>query len=593
MLQYTLSFPEPHTHLFHVELELGDPDPAGVMLSLPVWIPGSYLVREFARHIVRLEAEQGGSALPVRKVDKHRWQLMPEADAGSVRIRYQVYAYDLSVRGAYLDQFRAFFNGTSVFLAVLGREQESCRVDIRLPVQCAHWQIATGLRPLAAGGYEAYDYDELIDCPVEIAQFQRLSFKACDVPHEFILSGAVCEDAERLVADVKAICEYQIRFWGAPAPFSSYHFLTMVTADGYGGLEHRNSTALLCSRQDLPQPHETARKQSYRQLLGLISHEYFHTWLVKRIKPMEFVPYDLAQENYTRQLWLFEGVTSYYDDLLLLRSGLITADEYLETLSQTITAVWRNPGSAVQTLEEASLDAWIKYYRQDENSPNSLVSYYTKGALVALCTDLLIRKHSGGTRSLDDVMRALWLHYGQTGLGVPPGAFEQLATQQAGEDLSAFFELALRSSHELPLRELLAEQGIEWQQRQALNQADKGGWLERLPEPRAGLGIKVEAVPEGLKVVQVPSGSAAERAGLAAGDVIMAVENHKVGGESQLQFPSARQGEGMLVHAFRRNQLHCLVVVLQCQPELTIGLRSASGLVFLGMGLSDQMKNQP
>ncbi|WP_028453229.1 M61 family metallopeptidase [Chitinilyticum aquatile] len=557
MLQYTLSISEPHSHLFDVELNIPDPDPSGQILVLPVWIPGSYLIREFARHVVSIAAFAGDEPVVLAKLDKHRWQVAPLPDSLPLRVVYRVYAFDLSVRGAYLDQFRGFFNGTSVFLAVEGQESIPCQLDIVLPAVLAHWRVATGLPRLAADGsrFLADNYDALIDHPVELGDFRRLQFLAAGVPHHFVLAGRHRVDESRLIEDARKICEYQIAFWGEPAPFADYHFLTMATGDGYGGLEHRNSTALLCSRDDLPLAHETARKAGYRQFLGLVSHEYFHTWLVKRIKPAEFVPYRLDRENYTRQLWLFEGVTSYYDDLVLVRTGLLSVQEYLNQLAQTITAVRRNPGSRVQTLEEASLDAWVKYYRQDENSPNALASYYAKGALVALCTDLLIRKHSQGRQSLDDVMRALWRLYGKPGLGVPDGEFERLATELASANLSGFFDLALRSGAELPLQELLESEGVEWQQRPAASAKDKGGWLD-LPVPGSrGMGARYEAAPEGVRITHVLSASPAERAGLAAGDVLVAAAGLRVTPDKLDAMLAANQGEALHLHAFRRDEL--------------------------------------
>ncbi|WP_211234037.1 M61 family metallopeptidase [Chitinilyticum litopenaei] len=572
MIEYRISPLRPHAHLFEITLTIPQPAAAGQILALPVWIPGSYLVREFARNIVRIAASSAGASVALTKLDKQRWQAEPLPEGQGLTVVYEVYAYDLSVRGAYLDQYRGFFNGTSVFLAVAGQEDRPCRMRIDLPAELAHWRVAGGL-PAADAAWQADNYDVLIDHPFELGEFREFWFEAGNRAHRFVIAGRHQLDEARLRSDVQRICDCQIGFWG-DAPFADYHFLTFAVGDGYGGLEHRNSTALLCSRNDLPLPHETSRKQAYRQFLGLVSHEYFHTWLVKRIKPAEFVPYRLDGENYTRQLWLFEGVTSYYDDLLLLRCGLISVAEYLEVLSQTITGVQRNPGSAVQNLEEASLDAWVKYYRQDENSPNALVSYYTKGALVALCTDLLIRRHSGGVYSLDDVMRELWQRFGKTGVGVPVGEFEAIATRLAGVALDDFFARALRGTQPLPLRELLEEQGLQWQQRAAVSARDKGGWLDSPPPSRLELGCRWQPVAEGLKLTHVLSDSPAERAGLAAGDVIVAINGLRASAELLEGLLLADVAAACLaLHLFRRDELLCLSAHPGATVADTIGLR--------------------
>lgn len=576
MLHYTLAVSEPHAHLFDVELLIPEPDPAGQRLALPVWIPGSYLIREFARHVVSIAAYSGEAKVALVKLDKHQWQAAVLPEGHALRVVYRVYAYDLSVRGAYLDQFRGFFNGTSVFLAAVGQESNPCRLDVVLPDVFSSWNVATGLPRLAgeAQSFVAENYDVLIDHPFELGKHTQLSFMAAGIPHHVILAGRHTVDAPRLLADMRRICEYQIDFWGGSAPFADYHFLVMATGSGYGGLEHRNSTALLCSRDDLPQPHETGRKAAYRQFLGLVSHEYFHSWLVKRIKPQEFLPYDLGRENYTRQLWLFEGVTSYYDDVLLLRSGLLTIDEYLEQLAQTITAVARNPGSSRQTLEEASLDAWVKYYRQDENSPNALVSYYTKGALVALCTDLMIRRHSLGRHSLDDVLHSLWRDYGRIGIGVPDGVFEQLSSHYANHDLGEFFNRALRDTVELPLLALLDEIGIDHQWRVGNGARDKGGWLDASLPAAPSCGIRATAEAGGLRVTHVLTGSVAERAGLAADDLLLAIDGIRIKPDQwQEQLRSCSMPEKVRIHAFRRDELFEIEMAIGSEPATVLGLK--------------------
>jgi predicted metalloprotease with PDZ domain len=398
-----------------------------------------------------------------------------------------------------------------------------------------------------------------------------------------VISGRHQADLPRLARDLTQICEYQIQFFATPAPFKEYLFLTLAVGDGYGGLEHRSSTALICNRSDLPLPHETEIKAGYRQFLGLCSHEYFHSWNVKRIKPAAYAPYDLRKENYSRLLWAFEGITSYYDDLTLLRAGLITQEAYLELLSQTITQVERGHGRQVQNLEDASFDAWIKYYRQDENSPNALVSYYTKGALFALCLDLTIRRDTQGKQSLDDVMRALWLEYGiqfdTQQRGVAESEWEALAQRVTGLDLRDLFDLGLRSTARLPLAELLVDvAGIEWQQRAAVATGDKGGWLEAVKAPKCSLGVRISADAAGVKLSHVLADGAAQRAGLAAGDILLSWNGLRLSIGNYEQFLSAAlPEERVMLHAFRRDELMVFELVLALAPLDTVGLKAIEG----------------
>ncbi|MDW5418020.1 PDZ domain-containing protein [Iodobacter sp. CM08] len=572
-----------HAHLFHVSITINKPDKNGQRLWLPTWIPGSYLIREFSRNIVEIRAESAGKPVMLDKCDKHTWQAA--SVKGPLEIHYSVYAWDLSVRGAYLDQSRGFFNGTSVFLAVKGQESNPCYVEIAAPEGKAYkqWKIATTLTRDDAkagqfGRYQAANYDELIDHPVEMGEFSQISFKACGIPHDIVIAGRHNTDLKRLKSDLKQICEYQIKFFGEPAPFDRYLFMTMALGDGYGGLEHRSSTALMCNRDDLPLAHETQIKAGYRQFLGLCSHEYFHSWNVKRIKPAAYAPYDLSQENYTRLLWAFEGITSYYDDLTLLRTGLISQQDYLDLLAQTITGVERGNGRTKQSLEDSSLDTWVKFYRQDENSPNSLVSYYTKGALVALCLDLLIRQQSAGQKSLDDVMRALWLRYGKdfaaTGLGVAEADWERLASEVTGLDLQSFFDLALRSTQELPLQALLAEFGVDWQMRAAVGTSDKGGWLDKALPPSNSLGIRSSSDGSFVKLSHVLDGGAAQAAGLSAGDLLIAINGLRVtSGNLEAQLVSQPISGELDILAFRRDELMRFNVRLQHAAENTCGLK--------------------
>ncbi len=564
----------PEAHLFQISLSIGKPDPAGQIVSLPAWLPGSYMIRDFSKNIVSLTATGGGKPIAVEKLDKSTWRCAP--CSGSLTLDYTVYAWDLSVRTAHLDTTHGYFNGSSVFLQIDGQDQRPCSVDIEPPQGDAYktWRIATTLTSdndaYAFGRFRAENYDELIDHPVEMGNFTLLEFEARGIPHAMVLTGHHYADSERLARDLARVCEAQIDLFGE-APFERYLFQTMVVGSGYGGLEHRSSTSLICSRDDLPLPAEEAMSDNYRSFLGLCSHEYFHSWNIKRIKPDVFVPYDLRRESYTPLLWAFEGFTSYYDDLALLRCGLIDETSYLELLGQTITRVIRGSGRLKQSVSDSSFDAWNKFYKQDENSPNAIVSYYTKGSLIALALDLTIRSNSNGERSLDDVMRTLWRDYGKPHVGISPLQMETLIQAVAGENISALLENALRGTADLPLTELLARFGIEMNLRQASSNSDKGGKAARndRSEPLA-LGVRYGSDPLGAKLLNVFDNGAAQKAGLSAGDIIVAVDGLRATQENIEKLLNYQRGKEQIeLHAFRRDELMQFSVRLQTAPHDT------------------------
>lgn len=580
-LNYSIVAADPAAHLFAVTLTIAEPAAVGQIVALPAWIPGSYMIREFARNIVQIRAESNGRKIALKKLDKHSWQAAP-CD-GPLTLHYLVYAWDLSVRTAHLDQTHGFFNGTSVFLRVVGQENTSHIVDIQRPQGDAFdaWRIATALPTLKAkrgsfGSYAAANYDELIDHPVEMGTFQLASFKAHGVPHEIAITGNVPNlDMERLSADLKKICETQIAFFepagskfARRAPMQRYVFLTLAVGDGYGGLEHRASTALICARADLPVKGQTEMSDGYRTFLGLCSHEYFHTWNVKRIKPAAFAPYDLQVENYTPLLWLFEGFTSYYDDLMLLRSGLIDQPAYFKLIEKTINGVLLGSGRHKQSVADSSFDAWVKYYRQDENAPNAIVSYYTKGSLVALALDLTIRSETKGRKSLDDVMRALWQRYGRdfyadnplSGRGVSEAAVEALFDEITGLKLKRFFDRYVRATDDLPLAKLLAPTGI------VLSDSRKPG--------KPSLGVRTVSNGGDCKLANVYEGGAAHRAGLSAGDVLVAVDGIRVPGKPDALLARYRVGDTVTIHAFRRDELMTFRVRLLADSAPQIGIKA-------------------
>ena len=582
-VQYTIVPKDLGGHLFNVTVTVAAPAAGGQVFALPAWIPGSYMIREFARNIVRIRAESGGQPVALQKLDKHAWQAAP-VDA-PLTLHYEVYAWDLSVRAAHLDQTHGFFNGTSVFLRVLGQEATPHQVDIQRPADPAArtWRVATALPELQAkrygfGTYVAADYDELIDHPVEMGDFALGGFTAHGVRHDIVITGRVPNlDMARLEQDLKAICETQIAFFEPKtkkAPMERYVFLTMAVGDGYGGLEHRASTALICARADLPTtaaPRTAEPNEGYLKFLGLCSHEYFHTWNVKRIKPAVFAPYDLQVENYTPLLWLFEGFTSYYDDLMLVRSGIISEATYFKLLAKTVSSVLRGSGRTKQSIADSSFDAWSKYYRQDENAPNAIISYYTKGSLVGLAFDLTIRAKTGGARSLDDVMLALWERYGRdfyqgNARGVTEQEVEALFDEVAGVRLKSIFERYIRGTEDIPLAKLYAPFGIK------VTEERKSG----KPSLDAGIGRD----PAGAKLSQVHEGGAAHQAGLSAGDLVIALDGLRVNGNpSNLDQLLARYrvGDTVTVHAFRRDELLECTLTLQGDRVPCVQIATAPG----------------
>jgi len=478
---YTVTAKNLHAHLFEVELKLQNPNPLGQVFSLPNWIPGSYLIRDFAKNIVSIQARSGSQALLIKKLDKNHWISAPCQE--EITLSYEVYAFDLSVRSAYLTNERAFFNGTSMFLLPLGFENEQCELHI-LPANSAqtlgNWSCATGLKKTKEFNFIANNYQDLIDHPVEMADFTLFDFEVQNVKHQMAITGMHNTDIKRLQQDLKTICEHHVSFFNNSMPFDDYLFLTLVRTQGYGGLEHKNSSSLICSRKELPAIGMQEISKDYTRFLALCSHEYFHAWWVKTIKPASFHNLDLNRENYTEQLWIFEGFTSYYDELSLLRAKLLTPEQYLDLFAQTVTRVQKSKGRLTQSLAQSSYEAWTKFYQQDENAPNAIVSYYTKGALLAFVLDVEIRKQSNGEKTLDNT------------------------------DFSEFFKDYLYGVKELPLQACFEYMGIDCQ------------FVEYLAD-LSDFGLSVSTQGEFSQITQVFADSSAQLAGLYVGDKIVSV----------------------------------------------------------------------
>lgn len=622
-LHYRIAPTDPGAHLYEVRLRVAQPEAAGQRVRLPAWIPGSYMIRDYARHVVAMRAysvggERGrragraggdGEALPLTKLDKSTWKAPPVE--GAIEFVYEVYAWDLSVRGAHLDTTHAYFNGACVFVEALAQAEAPMEVEIAPPPRVAGagrshavgqgdegtagrspmqddtqaaaarpgvgegWTVATSLTPVETddagyGRYRARDYAELIDHPVEIAALERGSFDVLGIPHRVAVRGARRFDMARLTRDMATVCAEHHRLLGAPGDLDRYQFLVIAQGEGYGGLEHRWSSSLICKRTDLPLADTEAGSDAYRKFLGLVSHEYFHLWNVTRMKPAAFTPHDLRAEAHTGLLWVFEGITSYYDDLALIRSGLIDAQSYLELVGRNVTTVWRTPGRFRQSLELSSFDAWTKLYQRDENAPNSIVSYYTKGALVALALDLRLRTETADV-TLDGVMRECWRLYGESGRGMPERGLEAVAAKMSGLPLESFFERYVRGTDDPPLADLLARVGVRFHLRVAESGEDKGGKpADGKRRPRPWLGAKLAQNGQALGLESVLAGGPLERAGVAAGDELVALDGLRVTAGSLAELLGRYQpGNRVRLEVFRRDELASFEVELAEPPADT------------------------
>jgi predicted metalloprotease with PDZ domain len=540
-IRYTVELKDFHGHRFEVTLHI----PAailqdqGAQVQLPAWIPGSYMLRDFSKHLETISAKNitTNKKVLLEKIDGNTWYV-PTSNQ-DIKLTYQVYAYDVSVRAAYIDTNRAFFNPTSLCLQVLDHADEVHELEVRKPTEdssfAKDWRVETTLPSkkvdsFGFGIYQANSYESLIDHPVAIGEFQTVKWQSCGIPHQMVIQGAIKEvDTKQLAKDLKAICEAHIQFFEPEshrAPFKQYSFIVNAVGDGYGGLEHRDSTVLLCKRDDLPYPNQNLSKyEAYEDFLGLCSHEYFHAWMVKRIKPQVFDPYTLDQKNHTRLLWLFEGFTSYYDDLQLFRSKRIDLSAYLKRLEKTWNMVLRQPGRHKQSVADSSFDAWTKYYQMDENTPNAVVSYYTKGSLIALALDLTIREHTRNQQSLDDVIRHLWQMYQLTQQGMAENDFDSAIEFIIGPSFQTTWQLFkadyIEGTADLPLLKLLTSAKIKvtLKTKKASENSESAKQL---------LGIRTAATNGWVRLTHVLDGGLAQKAGLSAGDYLGSIQQERV-----------------------------------------------------------------
>lgn len=572
----SISMLRPHTHLYDVTLDIPSVDGPTLDLALPTWTPGSYLIRDYARHVQQFAAANDrGEPLPWQKIDKTTWRIMA-GNARSVRVTYQVYAFDLSVRTSHLDGTHGYFNPSNLCMYRCGHLHEPCVVHVQTPPE---WHVTTGLERIDGDGersgwatFRANDYDELVDSPFECGTHRLLTFEVDGIPHEIALWGRGNEDERQILADTRTIVETTRAMFGG-LPYQRYVFIVHLVDGGYGGLEHRNSASNIVDRWGF----RPAR--SYERFLALTAHEFFHVWNVKRIRPAPLGPFDYTRENYTRQLWVMEGITSYYDHLILLRAGLISRERYLETLADDIKLLQSQPGRALQSLEQSSFDAWIKFYRPDENGPNSSVSYYLKGSLVALLLDLEIRRRTGGARSLDDVMRYLYAEYAgdqvhdlySGACAKRPGfddndGFCRAVEAVAGEEGGAYRALLARAvagTDELEYDRAFDAVGLRLVWGHSLEKEN-----DHLP---AWHGLRLKTDHGRLTVSVVLAGGPGESAGIYAGDELIALDGVRIDEERlKARLAERKPGDTVLFSLFRRDDLLHIPLQLTESPPDTL-----------------------
>jgi predicted metalloprotease with PDZ domain len=541
-MRYTLRFPEPHTHYVEVTADTPTGGRPSIELMMAVWTPGSYMVREYSRNVEAVRAATAdGRALAVEKSDKNRWRVTT-GGAASVTVHYRVYAREMTVRTNWVETDFAMLNGAPTFLTLADGVTRPHEVTIE---PASGWRTSmTGLADMPGGPhrYRAPDYDTLVDSPIVVGNPAVHEFTVGGRRHVLVNVGeAGVFDGARAARDLATVVGEHLRMWGT-LPYEKYLFLNMLTlpGDGGGGLEHRNSTMLMTSRW------ATGTRRAYLGWLELASHEFFHAWNVKRLRPAELGPFNYEEEVLTRSLWIAEGFTEYYAALAVHRAGLSTREEFLDGLSNLIEELQATPGRLVQSVEQASFDAWIKYYRPDENSPNVAISYYTKGAVIAFLLDARVRTATRGAKTLDDVMRAAYQRFSGA-QGFTPDEFRAVTESVAGVSLSAFWDAAVAGREELDYREALATFGLRFRPGEA-PRPDRPG--------RAWLGVATRADAGRLMVTEVRRGTPAEAAGLNVDDEILAINGFRVRPDQlAARLEQYASGASMTLLVARRDQV--------------------------------------
>jgi predicted metalloprotease with PDZ domain len=557
-LSYRLAFPQPHTHLYQVTFTIGNLATPQIDLHMPVWTPGSYLIREFGRNVQDFEAkEANGASLAWQKTDKSTWRVESGASSDkpkTINVSYRVYANELSVRTSHLDSSHAYFNGASVFMYV----KNGVNLPLKLKIDAPDgWRVTTalGLEPDGSGYYSAPNYDVLVDSPAEVGKHEVLEFAVRGKTHRLAIWGEAAYDPARLKDDVAKIVEEGARIFGG-LPYDHYTFILHFQPEIGGGLEHLNSTTCEIT------PRVFATRRGYRSFLGLLSHEYFHLWNVKRIRPLALGPFDYQRENYTRALWLSEGVTDYYGGQLLRRAGLISMPEYLEGVATDISTYESTPGRLEQTAESASFDSWIKFYRPDENSINSSMSYYLRGGLLGWLLDFEIRSRTGGAKSLDDVMRLLLENYGLPKPGFTDAGLKEAFAKVAGGDLNDFFRRYVNGNEEIDFASYLNRAGLRLSRGYRLDQFDAGGKNEK----PGTLGLRTRLSGDRVVVANVTADFPAYEGGINAGDELVAIDGNRIAAGNASILEELRAEQKVTLTVFRRERMMSFELTAALKP---------------------------
>jgi predicted metalloprotease with PDZ domain len=547
---YQVAMPQPVSHLFEVTLQISNWQAPILDLKMPVWTPGSYLVREYAKNLQDFVAEDSSSkqSLPSCKVSKNHWQVKNDSFS-EITVRYRIFANELTVRTNHLDATHGYFNGAALFLFIPGWEKQPIIVKIIPPR--ADWQVTTTLPPVTGeeNTFEVKDFDTLVDSPFEIGKHKIYDFEVLGKPHQLVIWGEGNAKPEQIIEDTKRIVRAEAELFGG-LPYERYLFLLHLSGSGYGGLEHKDSCSLNYPRFGF------RAKDQYNRFMQLLAHEFFHLWNVKRIRPKALEKFDYERENYTTSLWFCEGTTSYYDILIPLRAGIYNHKTFLENLSKDITRYLNIPGRKVQPLGESSFDAWIKLYRRDANSDNNQISYYLKGELVSLLLDLLIRVRHNNRRSLDDVMREMWERFGQEEIGFTTEQLQEAIESVAESDLSDFFYRYIETTEELPFDEYLEPFGLQLR-----------SVTEDEPVPYLGINVQSENGKEIIKFVEADSPAA--QAGIDANDELLAINDIRVTSQQfNERLKDYQVGDNIHVTVFHQDELKTLYVTLaQSRPS--------------------------
>ena len=551
-LKYELSFPQPHTHLYEVTYAIGNINVPTIDLQIPTWTPGSYLQREFAKNVQDFAAkDSSNNNLKWEKVDKATWRVTTNG-AKEIKASYRVYAYELSVRTSHLDSSHAYFNGASIFMYVKGAVEQPLKLKINAP---NGWRVTSplALNPDSDGYFSAPNYDVLVDSPAEIGTHNLIEFDVLGKRHRIAIWGEGNYDAEVLKRDFTKIIEAGAAIFGGTLPYEHYTFIVHLQPGIGGGLEHLNSTTCQSS------PNVFKAPGRYNGFLGLISHEYFHLWNVKRIRPLALGPFDYQTENYTKNLWVSEGITSYYGDQLLLRAGLVKPGTYVGALATQFQAYDRTPGRLVQSAEAGSFDAWIKYYRPDENSPNTAISYYDKGEILGMMFDLEIRKATNNAKSLDDVMRLLYENHALPKPGFTDAELKAAFEKIAGTDFTDFYAKYVSGTMDIDWNRFLAHAGLQ------LTKGYSNDVQGQETPPRGFIGVRLK--PGGTGIATVYADTPAYNDGLNVNDEIVAVNGQRIDNAGFNEFITGLTiGKPATFTVFRREKLLTLPITIAKQP---------------------------